>query len=379
MTIVAEEPALAPVGRDGAAEDLESLWQSSPGIGVLLRAAEMARNLPLNHQLTWSTRLRAAGLWSYCPLVATAQDLSLPSATRALAAGVSWGAHRDRQARAVLRHLLPTLGREHRSTLEATVPHEALADLEKTPSTWSVTPFFNELDLLEARLTEMARMVDRFVIIEARQTFRGGPKPLYFQENSHLFSRWSAQIDHVVVDLPDGPDAWARERHQRNVAQRVLTDLGAAHDDLVLLTDLDEIVRADRIDAVRGATVTSPVILMMTQYWYSLEWRQEVPWLHPKAFRYGQVPAGTTYHDVRHSPFPVCPNAGWHLSWFGDEARFDYKLASFSHSEFDTPDRREGGYSESLMSGGVDIHGRKLLRSGDHFPASLAKIFQAQQ
>jgi beta-1,4-mannosyl-glycoprotein beta-1,4-N-acetylglucosaminyltransferase len=271
------------------------------------------------------------------------------------------------------------LDSEDRSTLEATVPPAVLDDLEKGPFSWSVTPFFNELELLEARLSEMARMVDRFVVIEARQSFRGAQKPLYFQENSHLFDRWSSQVDHVVVDLPDGPDAWARERHQRNVAQQVLADLGAAPDDLVLLTDLDEIVRADRIDAVREVTVSSPVVLMMTQYWYSLEWRQEDPWLHPKAFRYGQVPAGTTYNDVRHSPFPVLPNTGWHLSWFGDEARFDYKLASFSHSEFDTPDRRQRGFSDGLIGRGVDIHGRKLLRSGDHFPASLAKIFKAER
>jgi beta-1,4-mannosyl-glycoprotein beta-1,4-N-acetylglucosaminyltransferase len=303
--------------------------------------------------------------------------VSLAPGRRALAAGVSWGAHRDRQARAVLRHLLPMLDSDERSDLEHTVPAEALHEVENGPFTWSVTPFFNELELLEARLSEMARMVDRFVVIEAHQTFRGGPKPLYFQENSHLFARWSAQIDHVIVDLPDGPDAWARERHQRNVGQMVLADLGAAQDDLVLLTDLDEIVRADRIDAAREATASSPVVLMMTQYWYSLDWRQEVPWFHPKAFRFGQVPAGTSYHDVRHSPYPVLPNTGWHLSWFGDEARFDYKLASFSHSEFDTPDRRKRGYSDGLINSGVDLHGRKLLRAGDHFPASLAKIFKA--
>src|SRR5580658_1657890 len=130
MTVLAEAPARAPVGPGTAAEDLERQWESSPGLGVLLGAAAIGPNLPLNVQLTWSTRLRAAGLWSYCPLVAAAQDLSLAPGTRALAAGVSWGAHRDRQARAVLRHLLPTLGREDRSTLEATVPLEALADLE---------------------------------------------------------------------------------------------------------------------------------------------------------------------------------------------------------------------------------------------------------
>ncbi len=214
MTVLPEAPGCAPPREATAAGQLEHVRQSAPGLNVLCQAAENSRYLPLNVQLTWSAHLRSAGLWSYCPLIATAQDSSLAPGTRALAAGISWAAHRDRQARAVLRHLLPLLDSKDRSNLEATVPLVALDELETAPFTWSVTPFFNELDLLEARLSEMARMVDHFVVIEARQTFRGDPKPLYFQENSHLFARWSAQLDHVVVDLPEGPDAWARERHR---------------------------------------------------------------------------------------------------------------------------------------------------------------------
>ena len=43
--------------------------------------------------------------------------------------------------------------------------------------------FFNELDILEIRLNEMAPVVDRFVLVEARKTFQGADKPLYFEEN----------------------------------------------------------------------------------------------------------------------------------------------------------------------------------------------------
>ena len=40
--------------------------------------------------------------------------------------------------------------------------------------------FFNELELLEVRLNEMASFVDKFVIVEASETFRGAPKPFIF-------------------------------------------------------------------------------------------------------------------------------------------------------------------------------------------------------
>jgi hypothetical protein len=271
------------------------------------------------------------------------------------------------------------LNHDERAATNALLPGTAGTELGSGPYSWSVTPFFNELDLLEARLSEMARAVDHFVVIEARHTFRGEPKALYFEQNRELYKRWSTQIDHVVVDLPEGPDAWARERHQRDIAKQVLADLGAAPRDLVLLTDLDEIVRADRMEGIMQATSASPVIIAMTQYWYSLEWKEPRPWMHPKAFRYGQVPGDRTYHEVRHSGFPVLTNTGWHLSWFGDIERFDRKLRSFSHSELDTTDRHQRSFQEELMKGGTDIHGRPLLEAAEYFPSSMSCLFEGRR
>lgn len=381
MTLVAgTEVATADPGppglERGGAASLQDRWQRSPSLELLLEAAGSSRQLPLAEQVEWSKRLRSAGLWHLCPLVATAQDGTLALGRRALAAAAAWSLARDCQGRAILRCLLPALGGDDLVAVRNMLGSNGAAALSSGPFVWSVTPFFNELDMLEARLREMARVVDRFVVIEAGQTFRGDPKPLYYEENRHLFTRWSTQVDHVVVDLPDGPDAWARERAQRDVAKQVLADLHAADDDVVLLTDLDEIVRADRVPAITAATASSPVVLAMPQYWYSFDWRETNPWGHPKAFRFGQIPRDMTYHMVRHTPYPVLANSGWHLSWFGDEARFDYKLRSFSHSEFDTAERRQQSFQHGLIQGGVDLHGRPLTPSQDCFPASLASLWE---
>ena len=63
-------------------------------------------------------------------------------------------------------------------------------------------PFFNELDLLEIRLSELNNFVDYFVLVEARQNHQGKPKPLYFKENKERFKKWNDKIIHIIIDLP---------------------------------------------------------------------------------------------------------------------------------------------------------------------------------
>lgn len=54
--------------------------------------------------------------------------------------------------------------------------------------------FNSEWDILEIRLHELSKVVDRFIILEAECTFTGGLKPLTFQEilsgNHSLSSRY---------------------------------------------------------------------------------------------------------------------------------------------------------------------------------------------
>ncbi|HET9059464.1 MAG TPA: hypothetical protein VFN61_06045 [Acidimicrobiales bacterium] len=357
----------------------ERLWHERPSLTLLRRGAALARQLPLERQVVWSRRTRNAGLWNECPLMATAQDPTIGLPDRATAAGAAWSIARDRRARAILRCLVPGLDGAALTDLGAVMSPTDLADLDKGPFIWSVTPFFNELDMLEARLSEMAHAVDRFVVVEARQTHRGEPKPLYFEQAKARFTAWSTQLDYCVVDLPANADNWGRERFQRDVARSVLTDLGASADDLVLLTDLDEIVSAERVPAVLDATASGPAVLQMTQHWYNLGWREPGQWMHPKAFRFGQVPASITYSEVRHMAFFPVTEAGWHLSWFGRSDQFDYKLRSFAHAEYDTEDRHVPGFQKTLQANGTDIHGRRLLRSPIYFPSSTKALFSLEE
>jgi beta-1,4-mannosyl-glycoprotein beta-1,4-N-acetylglucosaminyltransferase len=116
--------------------------------------------------------------------------------------------------------------------------------------------FFNELDLLEVRLREMDEVVDRFVLVEAAQTFQGKAKPLHFKENQTAFSRYADKIIHVIVEFPAGDltsslntqpknEIWARQYYQRDAIARGLT--GAQPNDLIIVSDVDEIISASKL------------------------------------------------------------------------------------------------------------------------------------
>jgi beta-1,4-mannosyl-glycoprotein beta-1,4-N-acetylglucosaminyltransferase len=62
--------------------------------------------------------------------------------------------------------------------------------------------FYNEFDILHYRLAALYDHVDYFILVEARTTHAGNPKPLFYMENEHLYERFRDKIIHMAVDLP---------------------------------------------------------------------------------------------------------------------------------------------------------------------------------
>lgn len=188
-------------------------------------------------------------------------------------------------------------------------------------------PFFNELDLLEIRLNVLKGAVDRWVLVEADRTFQGDPKPLHFLENRQRFAPFLDRIEHVVVtDIPDGPDPWEREAHQRNAILRGLT---AAPDDVVLIGDVDEIPRPELIPTSLPRDGQLRVFLMAGAM-LSLDLWGADRWPGTKAVR-GDCP----YHpeEIRRAGGFAIEDGGWHWSWLGSVADLEAKLRAFSHTE----------------------------------------------
>lgn len=198
-------------------------------------------------------------------------------------------------------------------------------------------PFYNELDMLKYRLETLSPVVDKFVLVESPRTFRGNPKKLYYLENKHLFEKYSDKIIHVIdyeiLENPSSP--WVNEVHQRNYTNIGLTNLGLNSDDIVLLSDVDEIFDPEIIKNIETYLGQYPFVsLNMDLYYYNIETRIDECWTSPKAARYSyfqEVPP----HSLRNGPpCIIVPNAGWHLSYFGNPKMIINKLKNFAHNEF---------------------------------------------
>ena len=108
---------LAPAVADRA---LEALWdRGRHELPVLATAATMARSLPLERAMVWSSRLRAAGQPAACPVAAIAGDEDADPLVRSRAAAVAVRAFGDDRGRASLADLIRQADPALRETMQA--------------------------------------------------------------------------------------------------------------------------------------------------------------------------------------------------------------------------------------------------------------------
>jgi beta-1,4-mannosyl-glycoprotein beta-1,4-N-acetylglucosaminyltransferase len=229
--------------------------------------------------------------------------------------------------------------------------------------------FYNELDLLEARLHELYDVVDRFVLVEADQTFKGKPKPLYFRDNAATFAKYADKITHVVIEFPAGDlgaglttrpsnASWARQYYQRDQIGRGLTS--ATPDDLIIVSDVDELISAPKLrEAIATRRRHELTIFEMPIYTGFVNSRVtgDVWEKGPRMIEFSEFPgaqhlrltkmtastqlgnnilsrAYTRYQNYIlqgvGNRIRIIPESGWHMTSIGDYDRFCDKMGAIS-------------------------------------------------
>jgi len=205
-----------------------------------------------------------------------------------------------------------------------------------------VFPFNNELRLLDLKLREMADWVDAFVIVEARQTFTGAPKPLVFQDNRAAFSAFDSKIVHVVVDAFPAHvrHPWSREFYQRDMGVVGMAGL-CGEDDVVLITDADELVTREAIARFERDVHCGYARLFMERARYFLNYREALAPGDQKdassIWRGRYLSAlGLSYaRNVMRwdKKAPRLRNTGWHFTSVGGATTIASKLKNSAHQE----------------------------------------------
>lgn len=211
--------------------------------------------------------------------------------------------------------------------------------------------FYNELDLLELRLRELYDKVDHFVIVEATTTFTNRAKPLYFDLNRKRYSEWADKIRHIVVDLPQSTNAWDNETAQRDTIIQGCLD--REPNDIVIVTDVDEILRPDAVDKLRASEQTlwpmrMPVFNFKFNYMRVTPGEYDVWGMAARASTFDEITpnslrgmrfqfAGLPY-GYNSGGIEIIEHAGWHFGYLGNNEYLRDKAQSFSHTEVNTPE-----------------------------------------
>lgn len=245
--------------------------------------------------------------------------------------------------------------------------------------------YAGESDLLALRLETLSHVVDRFVIAEGTRTFSGMPRALSLDLGR--FAPFRDRITHIVVDdLQARPaSAWVNEFRQRNALARGLA--GARDDDLLLLSDVDEIPRPESLAQYRPDRYASAV-LHQRMYYYALNHEMvesddvtELPCRRARLTTVGHLRrVYASLQDLRiwgsEGRFPrlsgrvdrllrdrlftqQLKDAGWHFSYLMGPEEIVRKLAAFSHQEFNRPQFADPAHLRRVIASGQDLFGRE--------------------
>src|SRR5919199_1412255 len=234
---------------------------------------------------------------------------------------------------------------------------------QKRPRIYDCFPFFNELDILKIRIEELKDVVDKFILVEATTTHSGQPKPLYYKDFIHEFAEYQDRIIHYVVDdMPEvqNNDRWALENYQRDCIGFALMELECQDEDVILVSDADEIPRKNKInEAIQLLSNNDFVIFTHDLYAHNLDNLRSEWWCGTVACKYKNLKQRTVtqvrrsdagnwaadskagyINESRNFGHPYIVKGGWSFSWFGTPISNRYKLQSFAHAEVDDSEAR---------------------------------------
>tara|TARA_B110000977_G_C10753380_1_gene367782 strand:+ start:71 stop:568 length:498 start_codon:yes stop_codon:yes gene_type:complete len=145
--------------------------------------------------------------------------------------------------------------------------------------------YFNEDYMVDLRLNILNKHVDYFVVSESTRTHQGESKKLNFNINN--FPKFKDKIKYIVSEYNSdigfkkhiGGESII-EQHQRNSLAEGIKD--AHSDDLIILSDTDEIPDLTKINQIKNKSKFTAFSQMMFMYKLNLQNLDESNWIGSK-------------------------------------------------------------------------------------------------
>ncbi|CAF1885058.1 unnamed protein product [Brassica napus] len=122
--------------------------------------------------------------------------------------------------------------------------------------------FSNEVDMLTIRWKDLHPYVTQFVILESNSTFTGLPKPLVFAANRENFGFVEPRLTYGSIGgrFRRGENPFVEEAYQRIALDQLIRLAGIQEDDLLIMSDVDEIPSSHTINLLRWCDGYPPVL-----------------------------------------------------------------------------------------------------------------------
>jgi len=206
--------------------------------------------------------------------------------------------------------------------------------------------YFQEDDILEIRLNVLNPVVDYFVICESNRTHTNKPKPYNLESVLETrFKEFKHKIIYIQYDasvLPDELDFtkakkytptdghWYIEQTQRKSLRIGIDALNLENDDVVIISDLDEIPFPETI--TNFETGVSKIVMWSKWYYLNIV-RKDCTWARTTIGTWENLKMYDC-ESMRWLGGKMIPEAGLHLTYCGGAEMVISKLKSFSHTEY---------------------------------------------
>ena len=258
--------------------------------------------------------------------------------------------------------------------------------------------YFNEDLILEIRLNELYKYVEKFIIIESNYTHSGEFKEYNF--DIEKFNKFKDKI--IYIKVKDKPknyleidknltldekkgkqilNALILENFQRNEILKGLNE--ANDDDFIIVSDLDEIPNLNNVNL---NNYKSKIIIFKQIFFHyrfnlylkDLNWFgskcctkklfKSPQWLRNiKSKKYNFFRIDTLFSEKKYQNVFIVENGGWHFTTINNEEGIIYKLKSFLHHA-DTPDNLlNKGTLKKLIKEKKFSFDHNVDKSGDKF------------
>ena len=226
--------------------------------------------------------------------------------------------------------------------------------------------FYNELDMLEFRLTELNEHVDYFIILDSDFDFAGNKKDSMFELNKNRFDSWKEKI--IRIDCPELTIELFNQINTEKYPQyknlstdiinkdiiifymmikliETLPQLELDFEDIIMFSDIDEIPDFTTLDLIGDYLLFNSVILRQKKFFWTTKYIDKDLSFGTSCHQYTKIARNPLvldhfYKVKSNKKFSnnTFLDSGWHFSHFEDLGNLHKKLELINNREYSLKD-----------------------------------------